>query len=145
MRRSGSSTEVPFVLTHETDGVRIKIEAITFSAAEYRIKPNPSRPGVPRWGSVTRVGAHARPLLVEYAIATRRVAPAAIAITAISAAIPSARPMRLLTGRVAIRALRLPGLATALGLAMATALSMIPGVPEPRGRNGPNGFHYLKT
>jgi hypothetical protein len=59
VRRSGSSVDVPFTLTHEPGGVRIKIDAITFSTPEFKIKPHPSRPGVPRWGSVTRLSAHA--------------------------------------------------------------------------------------
>lgn len=56
--RSGGA-EVPFVLTHEPGGVRIKISGITFSSPQFKIKPNPSRPGMPRLRAVERVRAHA--------------------------------------------------------------------------------------
>lgn len=52
--RVGSSTTVPFTLTHEAGGIRIVIDSITFSSPKFRIKPDPTAPGKPRWGSVTR-------------------------------------------------------------------------------------------
>lgn len=59
VRRGTGSTEVPFTLVQESGGIRIKIAHITFSRQQLRIKPNPSRPGVPRWGAVKRASAHA--------------------------------------------------------------------------------------
>jgi hypothetical protein len=56
--RAGSSSTVPFTLTHESGGVRIHISGITFSRPRYRIHPDPTAPGRPRWGSVHRVSAH---------------------------------------------------------------------------------------
>lgn len=52
--RVGSSTTVPFALTHESGGVRIVIHSITFSSPKFRIRPRPTVPGQPRWGSVSR-------------------------------------------------------------------------------------------
>jgi hypothetical protein len=57
--RAGSSTSVPFTVTHESGGVRIHIGGISFSRPRYKIHPKPTAPGVPRWGSVRRTGAHA--------------------------------------------------------------------------------------
>jgi hypothetical protein len=57
--RAGSSTSVPFTVTHETGGVRIHIAGITFSRPRYKIHPKPTAPGTPRWGSVQRVSRHA--------------------------------------------------------------------------------------
>ena len=55
---SGTTTSVPVVLTHEAGGIRIRIDGITFSSPTYRIKPRASAPGVPRWGSLSRVTRH---------------------------------------------------------------------------------------
>jgi hypothetical protein len=57
--RAGSSTSVPFTVSHESGGVRIHIGGITFSRPTYKIHPKPTAPGTPRWGSVQRVGPHA--------------------------------------------------------------------------------------
>ena len=57
--RAGSSTSVPFTVTHESGGVGIHISGITFSRPRYKIHPKPTPPGTPRWGSVHRTGAHA--------------------------------------------------------------------------------------
>jgi hypothetical protein len=57
--RAGSSTSVPFTVTHESGGVRIHIGGITYSRPRYKIHPKPTAPGAPRWGSVSRTGAHA--------------------------------------------------------------------------------------
>jgi hypothetical protein len=59
VRRAGSTTSVPFTVTHEPGGVRIKISGITFSTPSYKIHPKPSAPGQPRWGSATRIAPHA--------------------------------------------------------------------------------------
>lgn len=52
--RTGSSAPVPFTVTREPGGIRIKLTGITFSTPEYRIKPKASPPGAPRWGSLRR-------------------------------------------------------------------------------------------
>lgn len=54
VHQSGSTATVPFTVTRETDGIRLKISGITFSRPEFRIKPKASVPGKPRWGAVTR-------------------------------------------------------------------------------------------
>ncbi|WP_121254374.1 hypothetical protein [Nocardioides ferulae] len=58
VRRTGVSTPVPFVLTHEPGGVRIEIDAITYSTPAYRIRPRATAPGRPRVRAITRVSAH---------------------------------------------------------------------------------------
>jgi hypothetical protein len=59
VRRVDSTAPVDFSVTREANGVWIRISDFTFSAPQFRVKPKPSAPGVPRWGSVTRLGAHA--------------------------------------------------------------------------------------
>jgi hypothetical protein len=56
--RAGSSSAVPFTVSHESGGVRIHISGITFSKPRYKIHPKPTAPGMPRWGSVHRTGPH---------------------------------------------------------------------------------------
>lgn len=56
--RAGTSTSVPFTVTHESGGVRIHISGITFSRPRYKIHPKPTAPGRPRWGAVKRTTAH---------------------------------------------------------------------------------------
>lgn len=55
--RVGTSTTYSYVVTHEPGGVRIRIPSITFSSPKLRIRPKPSVPGKPRWGSVRRATA----------------------------------------------------------------------------------------
>jgi hypothetical protein len=55
--RVGSTSTVPFSLAHEGGGIRIVIHSITFSSPKFRLKPRPTAPGRPRWGSVTRATA----------------------------------------------------------------------------------------
>jgi hypothetical protein len=52
--RAGTSTVYTPVVTHEAGGIRIKVTGITYSSLKLRIKPKPSIPGKPRWGSVQR-------------------------------------------------------------------------------------------
>lgn len=59
VRREGSTAPVSYTVTRASDGVWIQISDFGFSAPVFQVKPKPSVPGVPRWGSVTRVGAHA--------------------------------------------------------------------------------------
>jgi hypothetical protein len=54
VRRTGTDAPVPFTLTRELGGVRLKIDDITFSTPRFTIRPKASVPGAPRWGSVTR-------------------------------------------------------------------------------------------
>jgi hypothetical protein len=56
--RAGSTSSVPFTVTHEPDGVRIHISGITFSRPRYKIHPKATVPGAPRWGAVHRTGRH---------------------------------------------------------------------------------------
>ena len=55
--RAGSSTTVPFTLTHHDDGVDIRIPDITYSTPTYRITPRRTAPGAPRLHRVVRVDA----------------------------------------------------------------------------------------
>jgi hypothetical protein len=57
--RAGSTSSVPFTVSHEPDGIRLVIHDITFSTPTYKIRPKPSAPGQPRWGSATRIAPHA--------------------------------------------------------------------------------------
>jgi len=57
--RAGSTTSVPFTVSHEASGIRLVIHGIGFSTPTYKIHPKPSAPGRPRWGSATRVAPHA--------------------------------------------------------------------------------------
>lgn len=52
--RTGSAAAVPFTVTREPGGIRIRLTGITFSTPQYRIRPKASAPGAPRWGSITR-------------------------------------------------------------------------------------------
>lgn len=51
---SGSTTTVPFTLTHTAAGVRINITGITYSSPTYRIRPKKTPPGAPRLRRVER-------------------------------------------------------------------------------------------
>lgn len=55
--RSGGSSSVPFTLTHEPGGIRIKIEGIGFSRPQYKIRPKATAPGKPRATKVVRTSA----------------------------------------------------------------------------------------
>ena len=46
---------VPATVTREPGGIHIKISGISFSTPQYRIRPKPTAPGRPRWGSVERI------------------------------------------------------------------------------------------
>ena len=54
VRRTGSDAAVPFTVTREPGGIRLKVDGITFSRPQFKIHPKASPPGAPRWGSVTR-------------------------------------------------------------------------------------------
>ena len=56
---AGSSTPVPFTLTHHDDGVDIRIPDITYSTPSYRITPRTTTPGAPLLRRVVRVAAAA--------------------------------------------------------------------------------------
>ena len=51
---SGSTSAVPFTLTHLPGGVRIEIPSVTYSSPTYRIRPKRTRPGPPRLRAVAR-------------------------------------------------------------------------------------------
>jgi len=57
--RAGSTTSVPFTVSHEASGIRLVIHGIGFSTPTYKIHPKPSAPGTPRWGSAVRIAPHA--------------------------------------------------------------------------------------
>jgi hypothetical protein len=54
VHRLGATTSTPFTLTHEPDGIWIRVHDIGFSRPTYRLKARPTAPGRPRWGSVLR-------------------------------------------------------------------------------------------
>ena len=55
VRRAGVSTAVPYSLTHEPGGVRIRLSGIGFSTPKYTITTKPSKPGKPRITDVRRL------------------------------------------------------------------------------------------
>lgn len=54
----GSTTYVPFTVTHLPGGVQISIPSITYSRPTYRIRPRPTVPGRPRAVVARKVTAH---------------------------------------------------------------------------------------
>ncbi|HQR27610.1 MAG TPA: fibronectin type III domain-containing protein [Nocardioides sp.] len=59
VRRVGTSTPVDYTVTRQAGGVWVRISDFGFSTPEFRVRPKPTAPGVPRWGSVARAGTHA--------------------------------------------------------------------------------------
>lgn len=57
VQRFGSTTATPFTLTHDGNGVWIRVHDIGFSRPRYALRARPTAPGRPRWGSVTRATA----------------------------------------------------------------------------------------
>jgi hypothetical protein len=55
--RTGSGA-VPITLTRVKGAIDIRVKGVTFSTPEYSIRPKPSAPGAPRWGSLKRTDAH---------------------------------------------------------------------------------------